>query len=128
MTSDPNQLGETIFLARKSLKLSQEALGKLVGRTAVAVCRWESGRYGPTDDLVPLLAEVLRIPVGDLTKRRRHHTPRGPRTGAQILLKGTARYLSESKITLTPDQAEGLLKMITGHISELMEAVDSLQP
>lgn len=128
MTNEPKTLGETIFLARKSLGLSQAALGKKIGRTGVAICNWESDRCGPSEDVVPRLAKILGLSAEELIKRSRAYKSRTPRTGTQILLLSTARCLTDSKITLSLDQAQALLKIIRGQIQALENSVAPRAP
>lgn len=53
---------------RKGLKISQEALGKLLGVSQGAVSQWESGESLPRADKLPELAKILNCTVDDLLK------------------------------------------------------------
>jgi transcriptional regulator with XRE-family HTH domain len=128
MAGKPKSLAETIFLARKGLGLTQGALGKLVGRTAVTVCKWESGEFGPADDIVPLVAKILGLREKDLIKRSLDYKPRTPRTGPRLLLRSTAPYLTYANIILSLDQVQEHLKVIRGHLKTLEDNVASPAP
>ena len=49
--------------AREAAGLSQEALGKLVGRTGAAVSQWERMETSPDPTLWVLLADSLRVNI-----------------------------------------------------------------
>ncbi len=46
--------------------MTQEAFGKKVGVTSKTVSRWETGRYMPDLDMIPVLCEELGITVNEL--------------------------------------------------------------
>jgi len=71
---------------------------------------------------------ILGLNVEELIKRSRAYKSRTPRTSTQILLQGTARYLTDAKITLSLDQAQELLKIIRGQIKALANAVTPPMP
>ena len=45
---------------RQRARLSQDAIGRAVGVSRVAVCRWESGQRAPSGDAAVRLAKLLR--------------------------------------------------------------------
>jgi DNA-binding transcriptional regulator YiaG len=45
---------------RRQARLSQEAIGRAVGVTRVAVCRWEDGSRSPSGEAAVRLARLLR--------------------------------------------------------------------
>lgn len=56
-----------IRFLRKRARLTQDELGKRLGLNGKsAVCLWESGETSPRADMLPLLAELLDVKVGDL--------------------------------------------------------------
>lgn len=62
----PQQFGDLLYQWRKDRKLSQEALGSLVGRTGGAVSTWERGEASPPVEVIRRLAEVLKVDVREL--------------------------------------------------------------
>ncbi|MGA2593300.1 MAG: helix-turn-helix transcriptional regulator [Bryobacteraceae bacterium] len=63
------QIGEGIRKCRLARKLSQEALGKLVGLTRTSLTNIESGRQHPPLHTFCEIAEQLKAEVGDLLPR-----------------------------------------------------------
>lgn len=59
-------IGNQIALYRKSLNMTQEALGRLVGVSNQAVSKWESEVSMPDIMLLPRIASVLKITLDDL--------------------------------------------------------------
>lgn len=57
---------ENIRRARKALRLTQEALGALVGVSGVAVGYWESGASYPEGGRLPAVAAALGMTVGQV--------------------------------------------------------------
>lgn len=45
---------------RRQAALSQEAIGRAVGVSRVAVCKWESGTRAPSGEAAVRLADLLR--------------------------------------------------------------------
>jgi DNA-binding transcriptional regulator YiaG len=45
---------------RRRVKLSQDAIGRAVGVSRVAVCRWENGERAPSGEPAVRLAKLLR--------------------------------------------------------------------
>lgn len=62
---DPKKLavGRRIAKARQELQMSQQALGRLVGRSASAVTQWETGLTSPTMENFQKLSSALSKPV-----------------------------------------------------------------
>ena len=63
---DQYKIGRFIAETRKQKNLTQEALGEKVGVTNKTVSRWETGRYMPDLDTIPVLCEELGITVNEL--------------------------------------------------------------
>lgn len=59
-------IGATILAARRSKSLTQEALADLVGVSAAAVSKWETGASYPDITLLPPLARALGVTVDAL--------------------------------------------------------------
>lgn len=51
---------------RQSVGLDQIAFGQAVGASQGTVSDWENERYLPKTRQLPLIAEVLGVPIGDL--------------------------------------------------------------
>lgn len=58
---------EKLKKARVLRKLSQEKLGGLIGKTKKTICRWEAGFNEPSSYYIKLLANVLSIPLSELS-------------------------------------------------------------
>ncbi|HJO92447.1 MAG TPA: PAS domain-containing protein [Victivallales bacterium] len=54
---------EEFKLQRKKKKITQEALGKLIGKSSRTIVRWETGLSIPSEYFIRLIAEVLNISV-----------------------------------------------------------------
>ena len=63
---DQYKIGRFIAETRKQKNLTQEALGEKVGVNNKTVSRWETGRYMPDLDTIPVLCEELGITVNEL--------------------------------------------------------------
>ena len=61
---DQYKIGRFIAEKRKQKNMTQEALGEKVGVTNKTVSRWETGRYMPDLDTIPILCDEL-IPILD---------------------------------------------------------------
>lgn len=60
-------LGARIRRARLARGLTQQELAKAVDRTRVAISEWERDISRPRENIVPLLARVLRVPESSMT-------------------------------------------------------------
>ena len=60
------ELGKRLASARAAADLSLSEFARRVGVKPPTACGWESGRYSPTIDRVPRIAEVLGVGVSDL--------------------------------------------------------------
>lgn len=56
-------LGHRIREAREHLNITQEALGKLIGRTQYAISQYEAGNRAIVITDLPLLADALQVPL-----------------------------------------------------------------
>jgi len=59
-----HQLGQRIRQARERLSLSQEQLAELVNKDQTAVSEYENGKRKVSITELPLLANVLDVPIG----------------------------------------------------------------
>lgn len=55
--------GSNMMLIRKQKKLSQSALGKLIGTSGDVIGRYERGDISPSVDVVVKIADVLEVSV-----------------------------------------------------------------
>lgn len=62
----PQEFGNMLYRWRKDRKLSQEALGGLVGRTGGTVSAWERGEASPPVEVIRELAKALKVDVREL--------------------------------------------------------------
>ena len=63
---DQYKIGRFIAENRKQKNMTQEALGSKVGVTNKTVSRWETGRYMPDLDTIPVLCDELGITANEL--------------------------------------------------------------
>ena len=56
-------MNENIKTLRLQKRLSQEALGELLGVSAQAVSKWEQGLTSPDISLLPALAECFGVTI-----------------------------------------------------------------
>lgn len=63
---DQYKIGRFIAERRKDKKMTQEELGEKVGVTNKTISRWETGRYMPDLDTMPVLCNELGITVNEL--------------------------------------------------------------
>jgi transcriptional regulator with XRE-family HTH domain len=61
-------LAQWIRSARKHAGLSQEGLGKVIGRTKANVGHWETGKHSPSYEQVMAISEALNYPAPVLKK------------------------------------------------------------
>ncbi|MCP4181498.1 MAG: PAS domain-containing protein [bacterium] len=54
---------EEFKLQRKKKKITQESLGKLIGKSSRTIVRWETGLSVPSEYFIRLIADVLNISV-----------------------------------------------------------------
>ena len=59
-------IGEKIRILRKSQKLSQESLGRLISVSKTKVCEWEKGKVIPLSTTLKKIAKALKCNVNDL--------------------------------------------------------------
>ena len=55
--------GDNMMLVRKKMKLSQAALGKLIGTSGDVIGRYERGDIKPSVDVVAKIADALEVSV-----------------------------------------------------------------
>ncbi len=58
-------IAEKIVTYRKENHISQSAFGRLIGVSAQAVCKWETGVCCPDIILLPYLAKILACSTDD---------------------------------------------------------------
>ncbi len=63
---DQYKIGRFIAENRKKKNMTQKVLGEKVGVTNKTVSRWETGRYMPDLDTIPILCDELGITVNEL--------------------------------------------------------------
>lgn len=59
-------IGEKIRTLRKSQKLSQESLGRLIGVAKTRISEWETGKVIPLSSTLKKIADALKCNVNDL--------------------------------------------------------------
>ena len=59
-------IGENIRNYRKKNDLTQEALADRLGVTYQSISRWENGATYPDLELIPVIAETLKVTVDEL--------------------------------------------------------------
>jgi len=64
-------VGDRIHALRVRMGLSQTALGKMLGVTAMAVSKWERGQTEPGVDALRQLADIFCVTMDDLCDRPR---------------------------------------------------------
>nr|WP_297284110.1 helix-turn-helix transcriptional regulator [uncultured Agathobaculum sp.] len=69
-------IGTTILAARHTKGLTQEALADLVGVSAAAVSKWETGASYPDITLLPPIARALGMTVDALPRALQRRTAR----------------------------------------------------
>jgi len=57
------ELGDNMMLIRKKKKLSQAALGKIIGTSGDVIGRYERGDITPSIDVVAKIAEALEVSI-----------------------------------------------------------------
>lgn len=63
---DQYKIGRFIAENRKQKNMTQEMLGEKLGVTNKTVSRWETGKYMPDLDTIPVLCDELDISVNEL--------------------------------------------------------------
>jgi len=58
-----NNFGDNLMLTRKKKKLSQAALGKLIGTSGDVIGRYERGDITPSIEVVAKMADALEVSV-----------------------------------------------------------------
>jgi transcriptional regulator with XRE-family HTH domain len=58
-----SEIARFVKAARTSLKLTQEQLGELYGKTKGNVSAWENGRHEPSHTIIDDIAKRARIPM-----------------------------------------------------------------
>ena len=74
-------IGSQIARYRKSLNMTQEELGQLVGVSNQAVSKWESEISMPDIMLIPCIASVLEITLDDLFAEQKDNQPQTKSNG-----------------------------------------------
>lgn len=59
-------MGQVIRQYRRKAHMEQQDVGKQLGCSGNAIGGWETGRNGPSLDVIPRLCEVLNIPIYEL--------------------------------------------------------------
>ena len=59
-------IGEKIRILRKSQRLSQESLGRLIGVAKTRISEWETGKVIPLSSTLKKIADALGCSVNDL--------------------------------------------------------------
>ena len=60
------RMGQVIRQYRRKAHMEQQDVGKQLGCSGNAIGGWETGRNGPSLDVIPRLCEVLNIPIYEL--------------------------------------------------------------
>lgn len=93
--------------AREAAGLSQEGLGKLVGRTGAAISQWERMETAPDPTLWVLIAEKLRVNIFWLIYGRGEMEAL-EMTKEELLLLNSIRRLSREKRRLVSELVDSL--------------------
>ncbi len=93
-------LGENMMLIRKKRKLSQAALGKMIGTSGDVVGRYERGDIKPSIDVVEKIADALEVSIDYLVGK----------TNLELDKEAIQRLISISK--LSEDNKSFILNMI----------------
>lgn len=93
-------IGNQIALYRKSLNMTQEQLGRLVGVSNQAVSKWESEISMPDIMLLPRIASVLEITLDDLFAEQ---TDNHLQTKAHVFNMDAVRRFSKDAQTMIVD-------------------------
>ena len=103
-----SSIGNNIRTARKALKLSQEALGELIGANRVTISKYENNEYNPSIPALRRLAEAL-------------HTSPAALSGDDADIKKEAvtadsfdTMFSEKITRLTPENRERMAAYLDG--------------
>lgn len=75
---DVGKLGQRIGCLRKAQGLTQERLGQLLGLTAQAVSKWETGQSLPDTAVLPQLAKALKVSADRLLTGMEHGAAPSP--------------------------------------------------
>lgn len=71
-----NYFGYNLKVLRKSFKLSQEELARIVGKSYSSISRWEAGIHEPTKEDVKKICDHFGLYPSDLMYRKLDdHTP-----------------------------------------------------
>lgn len=100
MSEAPNRIRE-LRLAVKPKKLSQEALGNLVGTSKMTISDLEGGKMSLTQDYMRRIARALGVMPADLLP---------PRDNPDGLTTEERRFLAQLRAA-SPDKREQILKV-----------------
>lgn len=108
-------LGDRIKELRIRAKISQKELAEKMNVTQGAVSQWETNRTMPDMESLPILAEILSVPVSDILNDNHQSAPKPNvnaiaetiyrRPGLRALFN-TAKNASEEDINLVLDMLE----------------------
>ena len=79
------EVGEKIRLERKNNKITMEELGAKIGLTAQAISNYERGERRPSFKILSKIADVLDVPLSDLTECIQKQAPLSEYTTEELL-------------------------------------------
>lgn len=69
MNESAKTMGENIKRLRKEKKLTQTALGQLIGKSESTIRKYEAGTVQPSWDIISTLSDVLNVEFIELTNK-----------------------------------------------------------
>lgn len=94
-------LGKRIAMLRRRKGLKQEELANMLDITAQAVSKWENDQACPDISLLPMLAQILDVSVGELL------TGKPEKPAVQLVPEPQRKDLKDMILRIVVDSAEG---------------------
>lgn len=94
-------LGKRIAMLRRRKELKQEELANMLDITAQAVSKWENDQTCPDISLLPMLAQILDVSVGELL------TGKPEKPAVQLVPEPQRKDLKDMILRIVVDSAEG---------------------
>ena len=116
------ELGDVLREAREGRRLSQAAVGELIGGTAAAVGNYERGQRVPSTLILGLYARAFDMDVGDLRALAKAARKK-KREGVSVRRPAAGASPAEKELVFL----RNVLTTLSAQIEELSEAVEYLE-
>lgn len=105
-----NYFGYNLRYLRKCYHLSQEKMGRIVGKSFSAISRWEQGEREPSNEDIQGFCEYFGLEPSDLMYRKLDEQTKSILNEQEIELLSVCKLLNKDQIAIVIQVAKNMVK------------------